>query len=585
VSEWAASYYRVAKGPLRGAWDNAVAPYAVEIMDSFCDPTVWKIVVVGPTQATKTEAVIVIPLLYFLFHCGLDVLLMLPTQELAQSVWRERIEPAICDNTELRQMLLPVNLAGRSGEHYFANGTTLSMIGADSIARLASRTFPVVLADEVDKYKPQLGEEADPLSLLIRRTDAFAATRKVGICCTVTTEDGRIWKEYQAGDQRHYHVPCPDCTEAHVLNYDNLRYDATVGADAVRLATKYKCPRCRRPWDDQQRRKAVAGGHWQASQAGVSGIRSFHYNALYSPFRTLGDLAAEIVDSKDDEVRKRDVQQASMVLPWTADVPDKLTSAKVLSRRGDYAVRTVPTEVQLITGGVDVHKTVLYYVFRGWAPSRPHPYSWLIDYGVVDRVGADKPLSLALRQIAEAVETGWLKSDGEILTPSLTLIDSGYETDGIYAFVRQQGQRRFLAYKGQVGARIAEYRLSKLPESGVSLVLGNADVWKTKVHILANVGDCDTPGYFALPAETEFWYSRHLTAEEWRETTMEKGKLVAAHWHPIRKQNHLLDCEAMAALAARLRGVFGDPRPAAPPPGASTSGFGDLVSSVLQEYA
>lgn len=331
----------------------------------------------------------------------------------------------------------------------------------------------------------------------------------------------------------------------------------------------------------------VARGDWRATERGELGTRSYWYNALYGPFRTMGDLAAELVDARDDETRLKDVQQASQVIPWTVDVPDRLTRSEIVGRCQDYQVRTVPEEVEIITGGIDVGKRVLYYAFRGWAHARPYPYSWLIDYGVVDRLGPNKALSVALGQIADRASDGWLKPDGEIMHPSLILVDSGYEADGVYGFVRGAGQQRWLAYKGAAGARVNEFKMTKQPESGVILCVGNADIWKTKVHTLLKVREPDQPGYFALPSEIEYYYGKHLTAEEWHETAMEKGKVMQAHWHQLRTANHMFDCEAMAALAARIRGVFGEPRRkrvSVVDGSLAGSGVGDLVSSVLKEY-
>lgn len=92
-------------------------------------------------------------------------------------------------------------------------------------------------------------------------------------------------------------------------------------------------------------------------------------------------------------------------------------------------------------------------------------------------------------------------------------------------------------------------------------MVANVDVWKTKVHKMLKV-EHDVPGYFALPAETDRWYASHLTAEEWHEDEVTKGKLVKAHWHRRRKNNHMFDCEAGTMCAAGVKGLFREFRPA-----------------------
>jgi len=575
ISEWAARHRIVARGPLQGYWDNDVSPYAVEIMDAYLDPAVWKVVVVGPTQASKTEAALLNPLLYYLLHLSWDVVFMIVTQSLCTHIWRTRIKPAIEDSPALRDYMLPTKLQGSRGEYYFANGACLTMVGANSIGALASRSFPVAFADEVDKYEPSLKEEADPLSLLIRRTDAYSSIRKVGITCTVTSETGRIWQQYLRGDQRQYWMPCPECGEPFLFRYDDLRYDPNAGSDQARINTYYECPHCQRHIVDAEKSTLMRRGRWKPSNARPEvGTRSYHYNALYSPFRTFGELAAEIIDARDEESALLNVQHSSMVIPYTPSAPDKVTHSMVMAHQEGYEQGEKPEGVHIITGGIDVQARVLYYVLRGWAADTS---SWLILYGVLDRHG---PLGPALDRMADVFEP---------YSPALVLIDSGYETDAVYKWVRAQGQMRYIAYKGWSGGPPFQRRMQK--EFGVKRCDANADIWKLRVHKLLRISR-NNPGYFALPQNMEFYYGKHLTAEEWREDEIKKGKLIKAHWERIRKPNHLFDCEAMACCAAGIRGLFRTMRPktaAVPTEEPALMGMGvtdddrAIVASILRE--
>lgn len=595
VSEWAAQHRRVFKGPREGLWRHETAPFGVAIMDAYCEPGTETIVVIGPAQASKTECAIINPLLFKVGHVGEDCLLMLPSQDLAESMWRERIEPAIHADDDLAALVPPPKLAGRRGERFFLNGATLALVGAESIAKLASRPFPNIFCDEVDKYPLTLGEEADPVSLAINRTKAFPGRRKIGIVCTVTVELGEVWQRYLPGSREHYFAPCPHCGKRWVFRYDwseasPFQYDATEGLAGAGETARIACPHCTGSISDAERRRALLKGEWRstakAEQAGHDpGCRSFWYCALQSPLQRLDKLAIEMAKARGNDTKMKDVQQSSMTLPWEEPGSERYDKRFILSHRLQYEAGTVPDGVELITGSVDVQKRWLIAHFRGWAHTTPLPTSWLIEWRYITRVHGDS-VGQALDEVADNAADGWTKANGETIQPALAFVDSGAFTEDVYAWVRRQNQRQWRAYKGT--DRGEPYnRTDKRKQHGVWLWVCNSSEWKLKVYELLRV-DRGEPGYFGLHGTTETEYAKHLTAEEWRPVTVEKGRTVPAHWHRLRRANHLLDCEAMTCCAAALCGMFGPvvtPRQVAiaDDGGSELSEYRKLVDETLQE--
>ena len=106
-------------------------------------------------------------------------------------------------------------------------GGNINIVGSNSAAGLASRPIRILLCDEVDRYEASAGTEGDPISLATKRTTTFW-NRKIFITSTPTIKGiSRIEKAFEDSDQRHYHVPCPHCTEYQTVSYTHLRAHET----------------------------------------------------------------------------------------------------------------------------------------------------------------------------------------------------------------------------------------------------------------------------------------------------------------------------------------------------------------------
>lgn len=559
VSEWAATYRYVARGPKRGPWSNRVAPHAVGPMDSLGQPGVTA--VCGPTQATKTE-ILINAALYWLFHEAEDVLYVLPDQKLAEDHYRDRIGPAIHDSVKLRSYLLPDKAAGSRGVHRYGNGSLLAMVGGNSIGQLSSRSFGRIIIDESDKLPTTLREESSAIELAIRRSDAYPRTRRIGIGCTPTTPAGAIWEWLQRGDRQHFYVTCPRCDKPIVLAYDwtgdRLKFDTDKGAPGARDSAHYLCPECDGRIEERERPDLLAGGRWHPTRPDDKPadpmIRSYWFNALYSPFRGFPEAAAEIMAAKDNDTLRRNIQQNSMALPFEDEAVEAMTQSFVAGHALDYDRGMVPEGVQIVTGGVDIQKAAVIYVFRGWSilPDEP-PTSFLIEAGYIDRY--DSPLDAALDQVKMIADDGWALPDGELIQPRLTMVDSGYDTEAVYRWVRKQGQQRWRAVKG--AAQGQPWRHAQQAEHRIKLCHVNVTLFKQKVHTALRVPP-DSPGYFGLHRDIDRWYCRHLVAEVWEPERVEKGRLLKGRWKALRKGNHALDAETYAMAAATIVGVFGE---------------------------
>jgi hypothetical protein len=199
--------FRCARQPYTGLWFDEV------------DSGSWnRCVATGPTQSGKTLSCFVIPLVYHLFEIGETVICGLPHMDMAADKWREDIFPVI-EATRFRE-LLPRQGGGSRGGRVesiqFLNGATLKfMSGGGSDKSRAGFTSRVVVVTETDGMDESGGtsREADKITQLEARTRAYGNRKRIYLECTVSTEEGRTWREYQQGTASRIMLRCPHCRD------------------------------------------------------------------------------------------------------------------------------------------------------------------------------------------------------------------------------------------------------------------------------------------------------------------------------------------------------------------------------------
>ena len=195
-----------------GPWRTARTPYLKEIMD-YLSPShpCQRVVFMKGAQTGGTEAGNNF-LGYVIHHAPGPILAVQPTVELAKRFSQQRVEPLIEASPMLRERIAPAR-SRDSGNTVLAKtfpGGILVLTGANSAVGLRSMPARYLFLDEVDAYPPSADEEGDPVALAEARTRTFAWRRKVFLVSTPTIRGlSRIEREYEASDQRRYHVPCP----------------------------------------------------------------------------------------------------------------------------------------------------------------------------------------------------------------------------------------------------------------------------------------------------------------------------------------------------------------------------------------
>jgi phage terminase large subunit GpA-like protein len=556
TSPWAARHRVVTNGPMTGRWRNDVTPYLVGPMDTICEPSVRRIILMFAPQTGKTQVA-------FNFLCHMidqdpgPAMYVGPDEKVTKRIARRRIIPTFRGTPRIAELLgddvsdtttLAVN---------FTNGMDFMMAWATSAAELSSESIKYLLRDEIDKFPDFSGKEADPLALSEIRTNAYPYTKKIIDLSTPADESGYIGRaiEQDADELRRYHAVCPLCGAPQVMHFGQFSWPGScrdLREIVRRRLAEYQCETCGMFWDDHKRDLAVAKGFWQAdAPVERPQVVAFHLPSYYSPFVSLSSVVAAYLRGLDDPGKLMVFVTQHKAEVWKEAVISKKENA-VLAYQTKLPSGVVPNGAIALTVGIDVQKNGFWFVVRAWADDLS---SWLVQYGYMTTFADIETLLYRTRYPIEGrpdetmgiwhagMDTGGGPTDDNVWT----------KTEEVYQWIRRQPPGRVYGIKGsshrQIG-RIRVTQIDKLPRfnkpipGGLELRLLDTDQFKKLIHWRMDRKEGETQR-FLLHAETGIDYARQLLAEE-----LVKDRRGKVHWKQIRRENHLLDCEVIAAACA-----------------------------------
>lgn len=553
ISEWAGQYrYLSTKASSEpGLWKNERTPYLKEIMDCLSPShPAEKVVFMKGAQVGGTEMGNNW-IGYIIHHTPAPSLIVFPTTETAKRHSKMRLDPLIEDCPVLSEKVKPAR-ARDSGNTVLMkefSGGVLILTGANSAVGLRSMPIRFLFMDEIDGYPDDAAGEGDPVDLAIQRTATFS-NRKIFMLSTPTIKNfSRIEQAFLEGDQRYYHVPCPECGELQVLKWKNIKFDKGRPFDAY-----YVCEYCGSVWHDYQKPDILSKGKWIAKNTETSGKTvSFHLSSLYSPhgWTSWGDIVEEFLQIKDDPPRLQVWVNTKLAETWEDQSGEAIDPTGLMSRREEFG-KTLPAGVAVITCGVDVQDNRLEIEIVGWGKDEE---SWSLDYKVLP---GDPSTPELWEQLDEILQWTFQHSkDVSDLRILAACVDSGgHYTDKVLSFCEERAGRLVWAIKGSSGGYGVPIFPAKASFSFKKkqpiYIVGVNDAKETIMQRLR----IDRPGagYCHFPLDRESWWFDQLTGEVVR-TKISKGRPVR-EWHP-RKQGQkveALDCRVYAFAA--LRGLM-----------------------------
>lgn len=572
VSEWSDRHRMLSSKASSepGRWRTSRTPYLKEIMDCL-SPTspVERVVFMKAAQLGATEMGSNW-IGYVIHHAPGPMMAVWPTVEMAKRNSKQRIDPLIEESPILKELIAPAR-SRDSGNTILAKefrGGVLVMTGANSAVGLRSMPVRYLFLDEVDGYPLDVDGEGNAVALAEARTRTFSR-RKIFIVSTPTIAGvSTIEREYEASDQRRYFVPCPHCGHRQWLRFEQLRWERSENGTFPETAA-YVCESCEVPIPEHHKTWMLEHGEWRAMAEGSNRTAGFHLSSLYSPigWRNWKDIAvawerainkesgssAEIKTFKNTELGETWVEEG--------EAPDW---QRLLERREDYRIGTVPVGGLLLTAGADVQKDRIEVSV--WAFGRGKE-SWLVEHRVLM---GDTARDEVWQSLASILRETWTHETGCQMSLVRLALDTGFATQEAYAFVRKLRDSRLMAVKGVArGAALVGTPTAVDATTGGKKLRRGIKVFSVaggiaKLEFYNNLRKSPEvaedgmtvmypAGFVHLP-KVDAEYLQQLCAEQ-LVTRRDRNGFAIREWQKMRERNEALDCYVYARAAATASGL------------------------------
>jgi phage terminase large subunit GpA-like protein len=442
VSEWADSYRKLSPEASAepGQWRTSRAPFQREPMDALNDPYTETIVLMWSAQVGKTEIILNI-LGYHIDQDAAPVMLVQPTEALAEAFSKDRLAPMIRDTPRLRGKVRDVKSrdSGNTLLHKKFPGGHITLAGSNAPSSLASRPIRIVLLDEVDRYPTSAGTEGDPVNLVTKRTTTFWNRKRVMVSTPTIKGASRIEFAYEQSSMEQWCLPCPSCGEYQPLSWGQITYEYD---EESRMAfnAEHACRTCgclHREYDWKS-----GTGKWIGRKKNRK-VRGFHLNELSSTFVSWEEVAQNHREAKRGGPEQlKTWTNTSMAETWE-EQGEQVDDEQLLNRLEEYEAE-LPDWVRVLTAAVDVQDDRFEVEVVGWGPGKE---SWGIEYR---KIFGDLKQKQVWHDLDEFLKRTWAKKDGSLYGIACTCMDSGgHFTQEVYRFCAPKEARRVYAIKGK----------------------------------------------------------------------------------------------------------------------------------------
>lgn len=590
VTEWSDAHRKVSAdsgSPYPGDWETGRVPYLSEPMNCLHpDHPAQRVAVRGSAQTGKTE-IGVNWWGYIVDRAPGPVLIVLPSIDEASKYNRVKLQPTIDASEKIRHKVKRENQRDEKNSttsfKRYAGGFT-QITTASSSKGLQFISVRYLILDEVSEFPLDADGRGSPIDQARARLKAYKDRAKELAASTPgMAGECRITAMYEAGDQRHFYLPCPQCGDYQILDFDRFILSTNGSGRII-----YPCAGCSYPIDESEKVDMLLDGVWiptriregeepvpdliaaedlatHACEPCEGRCRdwqpSYHIWAGLSPFENWKDIYNRYLEAETKPLKLKTFYQQDLGLPFDAatDAPDW---EKLHKARTDWKKGVMPWPACVLTGFIDVQGNRLEWGVWGWGP---RVQGWLVDAGIIP-IAPDKPE--AWKEVDQLLMRSWVTTNGTPIRPDAWGIDTGgNHTTSVYDYCA--GRAHLIhACKGSSDRAAPplgtpkkteikdEYKrvLKSFPLYQVGNFKLKSDIYQGLRYLVEGPGDDGqfNAGTLHLPDWIDEAYIKQLTAEVLVNPALEaKGKAKAAvlmkpgdrrEWRPkVHQPNEALD--------------------------------------------
>lgn len=405
-------------------WDSAIAPYMVEPMNDTASRHHDMVVFVGVARSGKTLSLIQGRWVYSVLCHPQDFAVVHSSQDLARDFSIRDMRRLHSDSPGMRSAMTGRASDNNTYDKTYRSGI-MAVIAWPSDAQLASRTIPVMLLTDVDRWPKEVGGrssidqarkrtqtagslamtvvESSPGTRVSLDVDIEAASWVIGkpishaFPPTTSGVRANICELYNGGTMDWWYVPCSACGEFYPQNPSIERF-SWVGDDPIKAAQTAGtvCPWCGSIHHDDEKQTENENGKWVSDgqvidcYGNITGdSRAGHTYPSYAlgggaaAYQSRSSIvmkylqAKRAVEDSGDESRLQTVVNDDIGAPYlSVYAADGRSASPIMKRAEQYQELTVPDGVRFMIAAVDVQKNRFVVQIHGFGHNRNR---WLID--------------------------------------------------------------------------------------------------------------------------------------------------------------------------------------------------------------
>lgn len=408
----------------------------------------------GPSQTGKTLSVCVIPAMFHLFEIGETAIFFSPNMDINEDKWLVDIKPTI-EKSQYARFLPRTGRGSQGGFNElieFGNGARLKfMTGGGGDKNKAAFTSRVAIGTEIDGMDTasETSRETDPIRQILARLRSHGRRYVAYLDCTVSTPEGRIWKEVKGGSDSRIALECPHCFKWVTLERDSfIGWEMAETEIQAESLGRFYCSECGTAWSTEQRKSAnqncklvhkgqeiTAGGNivGPVPETRTFGFRWSAVNNMFTDEAQLGAEEWAAARNPDRDAAEKERCQFVWAIPFTGESEAiEINEDMVAGRLTGIPRGVLPDDTETLVCQVDLHDRWHYWTVMAVSPNDVRS---VVDYGLhltpnPDINGPIAAIRMGLEELGGDLEARkWKTQSGELRPLDLKFVDAGYQQD------------------------------------------------------------------------------------------------------------------------------------------------------------
>ncbi len=290
-----------------GPIDLSLTPWMREILDTFGDPAIKRIVCQKSAQMGWTEGAILNWLYYIMAVAPAGCIAVFPKDQSAKRFVTKKFDPMVASSPGMSGIVRrrTDGVGANTRETRTFHGGFIELVGSNSPANVSDIPAKYAFIEEPDRVATDAGGQGSAIRMAIARTRTFHGA-KIFVGGTPTIDGASaIQTEMELSDKRVCSIPCAGCAVHFVPDWEHVVWDTKPGrkhrvfGDHVPESAVLRCPACGHRHDDNSRKAQIAECRWTPTAA-FSGRAGFYLPEILSGFAgsTMPSMATDFLEAK-----------------------------------------------------------------------------------------------------------------------------------------------------------------------------------------------------------------------------------------------------------------------------------------------